>query len=149
MYCFLTVVSTLIDFGYMYVCDWASHTFLPMIPCKRCSLAKIQHHSFSSLIRMPHHHFAYDTVLRDPIVKGLTASSIDLQSYRPARGAARFNGPLPLCLLIRAQIICSFLSFPQFPRIRPSLCLASCFVWLGGAGALMAVDLFSSSSSRL
>jgi hypothetical protein len=38
--------------------------FLPMIPCKGCSLAKIQHHSLSSLIRVPHHHFTYDIVLR-------------------------------------------------------------------------------------
>jgi hypothetical protein len=36
-----------------------------MIACKGCSLAKIQHHSLSSLIRVPHHHFTYDTVLRD------------------------------------------------------------------------------------
>jgi hypothetical protein len=47
------------------ICDWASHAFLPMIPCKGCSLAKIQHHSLSSLIRVPRHHFTYDTVLRD------------------------------------------------------------------------------------
>jgi hypothetical protein len=64
MHCLLSVVSTLIDFGYMHVCDWASHVFLPMIPCKGCSLAKIQHYSLSSLIRVPHHHFTYDTVLR-------------------------------------------------------------------------------------
>jgi hypothetical protein len=64
MHCLLSVVSILIDFRYMHVCDWASHTFLPMIPCKGCSLAKIQHHSLSSLIRVPHHHFTYDTVLR-------------------------------------------------------------------------------------
>jgi hypothetical protein len=64
MHYFLSDVSTLIDFGYMYVCDWASHAFLPMISCKGCSLAKIQHHSLSSLIRVPHHHFIYDTVLR-------------------------------------------------------------------------------------
>jgi hypothetical protein len=43
MHCLLSVVSTLIDFGYMHVCDWASHTFLPMIPCKGCSLAKTTH----------------------------------------------------------------------------------------------------------
>jgi hypothetical protein len=65
MHCLLSVVSTLIDFGYMHVCDWASHAFLPMILCKGCSLAKIQHHSLSSLIRVPHHHFTYDTVLRN------------------------------------------------------------------------------------
>jgi hypothetical protein len=65
MHCLLSVVSTLIDFGYMHACDWASHAFLPMIPCKGCSLAKIQHHSLPSLIRVPHHHFTYDTVLRD------------------------------------------------------------------------------------
>jgi hypothetical protein len=64
MHCLLSVVSTLIDFGYMHVYDWASHALLPMIPCKGCSLAKIQHHSLSSLIRVPHHHFTYDTVLR-------------------------------------------------------------------------------------
>jgi hypothetical protein len=61
----ISVVSILIDFGYMHVCDWASHAFLPMISCKGCSLAKIQHYSLSSLIRVPHHHFTYDTVLRD------------------------------------------------------------------------------------
>jgi hypothetical protein len=74
MHCLLSVVSTLIDFGYMHVYDWASHAFLPMIPCKGCSLAKIQHHSLSSLIRVPHHYFIYDTVLRDshrPGFKGL------------------------------------------------------------------------------
>jgi hypothetical protein len=49
----------------IHVCDWASHAFLPMIPRKGCSLAKIQHHSLSSLISVPHHHFTYDTVLRD------------------------------------------------------------------------------------
>jgi hypothetical protein len=65
MHCLLSVVSILIDFRYIHVCDWASHTFLPMIPCKGCSLAKIQHHSLSSLIRVPHHHFTYDTVLRE------------------------------------------------------------------------------------
>jgi hypothetical protein len=65
MHCLLCVVSTLIDFGYMHVFDWARHTFLPMIPCKGCSLAKIQHHSLLSLIRMPHHYFTYDIVLRD------------------------------------------------------------------------------------
>jgi hypothetical protein len=37
-----------------------------MIPCKDCSLAKIQHHSLFSLNRVPHKHFAYDTVLRNP-----------------------------------------------------------------------------------
>jgi hypothetical protein len=52
--------------GYMHVCDWASLAFLPIIPCKGCSLAKIQHPSLSSLIRVPPHHFTYDTVLRDP-----------------------------------------------------------------------------------
>jgi hypothetical protein len=36
-----------------------------MIPCKGCSLAKIQHLSLSSLIRVPYHHFTYDTMLRD------------------------------------------------------------------------------------
>jgi hypothetical protein len=51
MHCFLSVVSTLIDFGYMYVCDWASYAFLPIIPCKGCSLAKIQHPSLLSLTR--------------------------------------------------------------------------------------------------
>jgi hypothetical protein len=66
MYCLLSVVSILIDFRYMHVCDWASHAFLPMIPCKGCSLAKIQHPSLSSLIRVPPHHFTYDTMLRDP-----------------------------------------------------------------------------------
>jgi hypothetical protein len=65
MYCFLYVVSILIDFGYMHICDWASHIFLPMIPYKGCSLTKIQHHSFSSLIKMPHYHFTYDTILKD------------------------------------------------------------------------------------
>jgi hypothetical protein len=43
MHCLLSVVSILINFGYMHVCDWASHVFLSMIPCKGCSLAKIQH----------------------------------------------------------------------------------------------------------
>jgi hypothetical protein len=66
MHCFLSVVSILIDFGYMHVCDWASHAFLPMIPYKGCTLAKIQHISLSSLIRVSPHHFTYDTVLRDP-----------------------------------------------------------------------------------
>jgi hypothetical protein len=66
MHYLLSVVSTLIDFGYMYVCDWASHAFLPMILCKGCSLAKIQHPSLLSLIRVPPHHFIYDTVIRDP-----------------------------------------------------------------------------------
>jgi hypothetical protein len=64
MHCLLNVVSTLIDFRYMHVYDWASYTFLPMISCKGCSLAKIQHYSLSSLIRVPHHHFTYNTVLR-------------------------------------------------------------------------------------
>jgi hypothetical protein len=45
MHCLLSVVSTLIDFGYMHVCDWASHVFLPMIPCKGCSLAKTSHNA--------------------------------------------------------------------------------------------------------
>jgi hypothetical protein len=71
MYCLLSVVSILINFGYMHIYDWASHVFLPMISCKGYSLAKIQHHSLSSLIWVPHHHFTYDTVLRDPIVRGL------------------------------------------------------------------------------
>jgi hypothetical protein len=64
MHCHQSVISILIDFRYMHVCDWASHAFLPIIPCKGRSLAKIQHHSLLSLIRVPHHHFTYDTVLR-------------------------------------------------------------------------------------
>jgi hypothetical protein len=65
MHCLLSVVSTLIDFGYMHICDWASHAFLPMIPYKGYSLAKIQYHSLLSLITVPHYYFTYDTVLRD------------------------------------------------------------------------------------
>jgi hypothetical protein len=30
MHCLLSVVSTLIDFDYIHVCDWASHAFLLM-----------------------------------------------------------------------------------------------------------------------
>jgi hypothetical protein len=64
MHYLLSVISTLIDFGTcMYVIGLAMH-FLPMIPCKGCSLAKIQHYSLLSLIKMPHHHFTYDIVLR-------------------------------------------------------------------------------------
>jgi hypothetical protein len=66
MHCLLSVVSTLIEFGYMHVCDWPSHAFLPMIPCKGCSLAKIQHPSLSSLIGVPPHYFTYNTVLKNP-----------------------------------------------------------------------------------
>jgi hypothetical protein len=36
-----------------------------MTLCKGCNLAKIQQPSLSSINRMPHHHFAYDTVLRN------------------------------------------------------------------------------------
>jgi hypothetical protein len=36
-----------------------------MTLCKGCSLAKIQQHSLSLINRVPHHHFFYDTALRD------------------------------------------------------------------------------------
>jgi hypothetical protein len=72
MYFLLSVVSILYDFSYMHVCDLVSYVFLSIIPCKGCSLvAKIQHPSLLSLIRMPLYYFMYDTVLKDPIVKGL------------------------------------------------------------------------------
>jgi hypothetical protein len=83
MHCLLSVVSILIDFGYMHECDWASHAFLPMIPCKGYSLAKIQHHSLSSLIRVPHHYFTYDTegfrsIVNQKISYGCEQESQDL-----------------------------------------------------------------------
>jgi hypothetical protein len=83
MHCFLSVVSILINFGYMYVYDWASHAILPMIPCKGCSLAKIQHHSLLSLIRVPHQHFTYDTMLRNSHCESpnITAAAIALYRF--------------------------------------------------------------------
>jgi hypothetical protein len=66
MYYLLSVVSILINFEYMHVCNWSSHVFLSMIPCKGCSLVKIYHHSLLLLIRVLYHHFTYDIMLRDP-----------------------------------------------------------------------------------
>jgi hypothetical protein len=36
-----------------------------MTLCKGCSLAEIQHHSLSSINRVLHHHFTYDTALKN------------------------------------------------------------------------------------
>jgi hypothetical protein len=50
----------------MQVCDWISNAFCLWYRARVVALAKIQHHSLFSLNRVPHKHFVYDTVLRNP-----------------------------------------------------------------------------------
>ena len=49
----------------MHPYNWASNIFLSMATCKVCMLAKLQTHSLSSLITIPHKQNVYETVLRN------------------------------------------------------------------------------------
>jgi hypothetical protein len=54
MHCILKVVSKFNDLGLMHAFDWANNIFLPMVACRGCILAKIQHPSLFSFNIVPH-----------------------------------------------------------------------------------------------